>query len=124
VGGTLDLGDGDDVLINRPTSAPDRPYIANGVDQGAGIDRFVMLGGKIDSGVRQGDGDDLAWVNGGVINNSFNAGAGQDQMLWTDGLIGSSVEMGDGDDLATFRGLTPTHLAPACASTAGPATIG
>jgi outer membrane autotransporter protein len=108
------LNDGDDIVVNRSGALinPRVPglEIVNGViDQGAGADRFLMLGGRVNNQVLQGPGSDKAIIGGGVITQFVRAEAGTDNLLWTDGLIGG-LDMGTEDDHAIFHGLTPTHL--------------
>lgn len=113
VNNSIRLNEGDDVVINRVGvgSDPGLGTINGEVNQGAGNDRFFMLGGRINNQVLQGPGNDEATVSGGTITQFVRAEAGSDTLLWTDGLIGG-LDMGTEDDLATFRGLTPTYLAP------------
>jgi outer membrane autotransporter protein len=111
------LNEGDDIVINRSGAEVNEVVpgleVVNGViDEGAGDDQFLMLGGRVNNQVLQGPGSDQATISGGVITQFVRAEAGIDTLLWTDGLINGGIDIGTDDDHATFRNLTPTHLAP------------
>ena len=106
INNAIRLGEGADVVVNGPNAAA----VINGVvDEGAGADRFFMLGGTINNDVLQGTGDDVAEISGGKITRTVNTGDGSDDLLWNGGNIGA-LAMGADDDTAQFVNLTPANL--------------
>ena len=54
-----------------------------------------MVSGNMTNRALLGDGDDLAGIFGGSIENEVDASSGNDQVFWTGGTIGG-LQMGDG----------------------------
>ena len=108
----INLGDGDDILINRTGRfrALILPGgIRNTIDMGSGDDRIFLLGGEVNGSVTAGAGRDIAVVSGGTLTNTLDMGGDDDQVTWSGGTL-ITLDMGTGDDLATLVNLTGAIL--------------
>ena len=107
-GSTFDLGAGNDLVINRPTSDPQLGRIDSDVNLGDDDDALLMLGGLIRR-VNAGSGNDMASIEGGTIDDRYSGQDGNDNLTWRGGQV-RNVDMGAGTDTALFSGLTSTSL--------------
>ncbi len=90
------------------------------LDQGEGLDRFEMSGGRIVGGFDSGDialmtggrigrvdmklDDNVFDMRAGTIDNNLVTGFGKDTILLSGGLIGGNISVSGGDDSVTVTG--------------------
>lgn len=123
---TETLGGDDFVSLTASVGAPAGVTMQNGLQLGAGNDRFEMSAGSIGGSVLGDDavsvGNDAFIISGGAIGGSLFAGGGVDEVTISGGTIGvaaggfDSVALEDGDDILTMTGGT---LAGAMSAGAG-----
>lgn len=94
-GSAVNLGDGDDLLINRGT-------ITGAVQTGAGNDEIITTStGIFDGAVSMGDGDDKLG-NSGKITGTVDMGAGDDVVnLYIGTNVTGTIQLGTGNDRLT-----------------------
>jgi Ca2+-binding RTX toxin-like protein len=94
-GSAVDLGDGDDLFVNRGTVTGD-------VLAGAGNDEIINVAtGNIFGGVVMGDGNDKLG-NSGLVGGDVDMGDGDDVVnLYVGASVGGAVLLGSGNDLLT-----------------------
>lgn len=105
INGTVSLGDGSDWFVNLGGSE------LGNIDMGAGNDILYMEGGLVTSPIDMGDGNDFTAILNGTLSANFQAGAGNDTLHWAGGTVTAGIDMGAGDDRVIFYDLTQTNLA-------------
>jgi len=108
INGSVSLGDGDDWYVNLGRTGPGT--LLGNVDLGAGNDILYIENGLVSSPVNLGSGDDWAAVLNGTLSSDLQAGDGADRFYWAGGTITAGVDLGAGDDRADFYSLTQSNL--------------
>lgn len=110
INGQVSLGAGNDTYVNLGRTDPGTVF--GSIDMGDGDDIFYMEGGLVTSPVNLGAGNDWAAILDGTLSATFSAGDGNDTLNWAGGAITAGIDMGAGDDRANFYSLTEANLVP------------